>query len=169
MQVIFEPLHNSFVLPKKGTDHAAGWDMVACIDEPITLNVGDRVAVPLGCRARIPVGYSVEVLPRSGLALKNGLTILNAPGLIDADYRGEWHAIMVYNSTASVVKVTDENPNWLPETRWERKLGSQPFIITPGMKICQIVLRKVEDMEVEIGKVDIDTDRGTGGFGSTGV
>lgn len=168
MKVIFEPLHNSFVLPKKGTDHAAGWDMVACIDEPITLEVGQRVAVPLGCRARIPEGYSVEVFPRSGLAIKNGLTILNSPGLIDSDYRGEWHAIVVCSSHTQLVKVVDADPAWLPETRWEARADGK-FVITPGMKICQIVLRKVEEMEVEAGKVDIDTARGTGGFGSTGV
>jgi dUTP pyrophosphatase len=166
MKVIFEPLHNSFILPKRGTEHAAGWDMAACIDEPITINVGERVAVPLGCRAKIPVGYSVEVLPRSGLAIKNGLTVLNAPGLIDADYRGEWHAIMTYSSSTSIVKVVDDNTQ---QAHWETRSGGQPFVITPGMKICQIVLRKVEDMEPELGQVDIDTNRGTGGFGSTGV
>lgn len=164
MKVVFEPLHNLFVVPKKGTDHAAGWDMVACIDEPISLNVGERVAVPLGCRAKIPVGYSVEVFPRSGLALKNGLTILNAPGLIDADYRGEWHAIIASHSSSLLVRdATTDDAQWRPT------YNLKPFVITPGMKICQIVLRKVEDLEVEIGKVDIDTERGTGGFGSTGV
>lgn len=165
MKVIFEPLHKSFTLPKKGSEYAAGWDMVACIDSPIVLNVGERVAVPLGCRANIPVGYSIEILPRSGLAIKNGVTILNAPGLIDSDYRGEWHAIMVFNSTHVLSKNTDT-------AEWGSSAHSSalvPFTIVPGMKVCQIVLRKVEDLSVEFGNVNMDTDRGSGGFGSTGV
>lgn len=169
MKVKFEALHNGFVTPKKGTPFAAGWDLVACIDEPIHLLMGQRVAVPLGFRAEIPEGYSVEIFPRSGLAVKNGITVLNSPGLIDSDYRGEWHAILIYASNVVVkhVDFDDKQPH-LP-ARWVPTYASAPFTITPGMKVCQMVLRKVEDMEVELGTVDVDTARGAGGFGSTGV
>lgn len=161
MKVVFEPLHDLFVLPKKGTPDAAGWDMVACIDAPIELSVGQRVAIPLGCRAHIPKGYSVEVLPRSGLALKDGVTLLNTPGLVDCDYVGQWHAILVYVSDTLLAKDSTGS--------WKQTAKDTPFIINPGMRICQVVLRKVEPMEVELGTVDLNTQRGEGGFGSTGT
>lgn len=153
--VKFESLHKLFTLPKKGSIEAAGWDMIACIDENIVLRPGERVAISLGCKSQIPVGYAVDVKPRSGLALKNGITVLNTPGLIDSDYRGEWKVIVV---NTAVDRLGGE---------FGSLIRSNDFTITPGMKICQVELRKIELMEPELVDSVDDTARGTGGFGST--
>ncbi|OYY69900.1 MAG: deoxyuridine 5'-triphosphate nucleotidohydrolase [Sphingomonadales bacterium 17-56-6] len=129
-------------LPAYATDGAAGMDI--CAAESLTLRVGKRHAVATGFAFAIPDGYEVQVRPRSGLALKHGITCLNTPGTIDSDYRGE-------------VKVILAN------------LGEDDFIITKGDRIAQIVVAPVtQGAMIEVETLD-DTARGTGGFGSTGV
>lgn len=109
----------------------------------ITINPGGRVLIPTGLRVAIPEGYEIQVRPRSGLALKNGITILNTPGTIDADYRGDIGVIIINH-------------------------GTEPFIIKAGDRIGQIVLNKVERIEWQQVDTLPDTIRGEGGFGSTG-
>lgn len=129
-------------LPAYATDGAAGLDVVAA--EDLTLASGGRHAVATGFAMAVPEGYEVQVRPRSGLALKHGITCLNTPGTIDSDYRGE-------------VKVILAN------------LGDEDFVINTGDRIAQIVVAPVtQGVMVEVEALD-DTERGTGGFGSTGV
>lgn len=128
-------------LPAYATEHAAGMDVVAA--EEVTLAPGARHAVATGFAIAIPVGYEVQVRPRSGLALKNGITCLNTPGTIDADYRGE-------------VKVILAN------------LGNEPFEVKRGERIAQLVPAAVQQARfAEVAELD-ETARGAGGFGSTG-
>ncbi|MCB1153448.1 dUTP diphosphatase [bacterium] len=130
-------------LPSYMTPHAAGMDLRAAVTEPLTLEPGDRNAVPTGLAFAIPPGYEGQVRPRSGLALKSGITVPNAPGTIDADYRGE-------------VKVILAN------------MGSEPFTIHRGDRIAQLIIAPVTHAEmVAVDELD-DTDRGDGGFGHTG-
>ena len=128
-------------LPARATEHAAGLDVVAA--EDVTLGPGQRHAVATGFAIAIPVGYEVQVRPRSGLALKHGVTCLNTPGTIDSDYRGE-------------VKVILAN------------LGSEPFEVRRGERIAQLVPAPVLNADFrEVGALS-ETSRGAGGFGSTG-
>jgi dUTP pyrophosphatase len=128
-------------LPRYATDHAAGMDVVAA--ETVTIEPGARMAIATGFALAIPVGYEVQVRPRSGLALKHGVTCLNTPGTIDADYRGE-------------VKVILAN------------LGDQPFHVARGERIAQLVPAPVQRATfAEVAELD-ETRRGQGGFGSTG-
>ena len=132
--------------PEYATAGSAGMDLVAAVPagEPMKILPGARAAVPTGLAFAIPQGFEGQVRPRSGLALKNGVTVLNAPGTIDSDYRGEVKVILVNTS-------------------------SEPFEITRGMRIAQIVFARVEQMQLqEVSSLD-DTARGSGGFGSTGV
>jgi dUTP pyrophosphatase len=132
--------------PAYATAGAAGMDLVAAVPEtePLTIAPGARAAVPTGLIFAIPEGFEGQVRPRSGLALKNGVTVLNAPGTIDSDYRGEVKVILVNTS-------------------------SEPFSISRGMRIAQIIFAKVEQLRpVEASSLD-ETVRGDGGFGSTGV
>ena len=129
-------------MPAYATSGAAGMDI--CAAESLTLRAGKRHAVATGFAFAIPDGYEVQVRPRSGLALKHGITCLNTPGTIDSDYRGE-------------VKVILAN------------LGDEDFVINTGDRIAQIVVAPVtQGIMVEVDALD-DTERGTGGFGSTGV
>jgi dUTP pyrophosphatase len=133
-------------LPDYQTADAAGLDLMAALgpDGSVTLGPLDRALVPTGLVFQIPQGYEGQVRPRSGLAVKNGITVLNAPGTIDSDYRGE-------------IKVPLVN------------LGAEPFTVVHGMRIAQIVFAAVTRVEpMEVVSVD-ETARGTGGFGSTGV
>ena len=131
-------------LPAYETEGAAGMDIRAAVSEPMTLGPGDRAAIPTGLVMEIPQGFEGQVRPRSGLALKHGITCLNSPGTIDCDYRGE-------------VKVILAN------------LGQEPFTITRAMRIAQLVIAPVTRVHViEINELT-ETKRGTGGFGSTGV
>ena len=130
-------------IPRYQTDHAAGLDLHAAIPEPVVLAPGDIVLVPIGIAIAVPVGYEAKVRPRSGLAMRYGISMPNAPGTIDADYRGE-------------VKVPIIN------------LGREPFTIEKGMRVAQMVIAPV--MHCAIDEVeDLDeTGRGDNGFGSTG-
>ncbi len=132
------------VLPSYQTKGAAGADICACIETDVVIGVGERVMVPTGLFFEIPQGYEVQVRPRSGLAVKNGVTCLNTPGTIDSDYRGEVKVILI-------------------------NLGQKPFTVKNGDRIAQIVVSPVE--QASFCKVDVlsSTERGEGGFGSTGV
>ncbi len=131
------------ILPSYATHAAAGMDLRANLDSPIVLKSLERTLVSTGLFIELPVGYEAQIRPRSGLAFKNGLTVLNSPGTIDADYRGEVKVILV-------------------------NLSKEEFIINDGERIAQMVIAKHEQAEwVEVQEL-IDTDRGAGGFGSTG-
>lgn len=135
----------SFGLPTYATAGAAGADIRANLHEKQTLTVqpGGRVLVPTGLRPAIPDGFEVQIRPRSGLALKHGITLPNSPGTIDSDYRGPL-GVIVQNG------------------------GDAPFEITHGMRIAQMVVAPVVQAVFEVGAVD-ETERGAGGFGSTGT
>ena len=131
-------------LPAYETAGSAGADSQAAVEAPLTLRPGERGLIPAGFAMALPVGFEAQVRPRSGLAVKNGLTVLNAPGTIDSDYRGE-------------VKVPLIN------------LGAEPFVIERGMRIAQMVIAPVVQGDfAEVDELD-ETVRGAGGFGSTGV
>lgn len=129
-------------LPAYATSGAAGMDI--CAAESLNLRAGKRHAVATGFAFAIPDGYEVQVRPRSGLALKNGITCLNTPGTIDSDYRGEVKALLI-------------------------NLGQEPFAIERGMRICQLVPAAVTRATLAVVETLDDTQRGAGGFGSTGV
>ena len=131
-------------LPAYATDGAAGMDVVAAIPEPLILAPGSRAAVPTGLAMAIPPGFEVQVRPRSGLAAKHGLTVANAPGTIDADYRGEVKVLLI-------------------------NLGPDPVTIEPAMRIAQLVPAAVTRARLTVVDTLDDTARGAGGFGSTGV
>jgi dUTP pyrophosphatase len=137
-------LREGVTLPKYQTDHSAGLDLCACIDRDIILMPGERVLVPTGISIELPDGYEAQVRPRSGLAINHGVTVLNSPGTIDPDYRGEVKVILI-------------------------NLGKEPFVIKNGMRIAQMVISKFERVEVEVVEELSQTRRGEGGFGSTGV
>ena len=132
-------------LPAYQTAHAAGMDLLAAIrdDAPLTLHPGHRVLVPTGLCIAVPPGYEAQVRPRSGLALKHGITVLNSPGTIDADYRGEIGVILVNH-------------------------GAEPFVIKRGERIAQIIIAPVTRATIAAVESLSATERGSGGFGSTG-
>ena len=131
-------------LPSYATSGAAGLDLAAAIGQPICLKPNMRQAIPTGFAMALPAGYEAQIRPRSGLALKYGITVANAPGTIDSDYRGEIAVILVNN-------------------------GTDDFTITHGMRIAQMVIAAVTNMTpVEADDLD-DTARAAGGFGSTGL
>jgi dUTP pyrophosphatase len=130
-------------LPEYATDHAAGMDLRANLDAPITLGPLERALVPTGLFMALPVGTEAQIRPRSGLALKHGLTVLNAPGTIDADYRGEVKVLLV-------------------------NLSNEPFTINDGERIAQMVVAAHSTVQwVPVFELS-DTQRGAGGFGHTG-
>ena len=133
-------------LPSYETGGAAGMDLRAAVpaDQPLTLKPGERALVPTGFIFEVPHGYEAQIRPRSGLAIKNGITCLNSPGTVDSDYRGE-------------VKVILAN------------LGQDDFTIERGMRIAQMVIAPVTQVTVSEVMETSETARGTGGFGSTGV
>ncbi len=130
-------------LPAYASDGAAGADLVAAVVEPLTLAPGERSAVPTGLVVELPGGYEGQVRPRSGLALHHGITVANAPGTVDADYRGEVHVVLV-------------------------NLGSEAVTIARGDRIAQLVVAPVTRAEFVAKNRLSATGRGAGGFGSTG-
>lgn len=134
---------SAFPLPAYATPLSAGLDLKANLPGPIVLAPLERALVPTGLYLAIPEGYEAQVRPRSGLAAKHGVTVLNSPGTIDADYRGEVKVILV-------------------------NLSSEPFEIQPGERIAQLVVARFEQVSWEEVEVLDDTARGEGGFGSTG-
>jgi dUTP pyrophosphatase len=131
-------------LPQYETIASAGMDVRANIDEPISLAPLERFLVKTGLFVEIPLGYEIQVRPRSGLAFKKGITVLNSPGTIDADYRGEIGVLLV-------------------------NLSSEPFVIEDGERIAQLVLASHEQAQWQEVEILEDSDRGQGGFGSTGT
>ena len=131
-------------LPAYATEGAAGMDICAAVDADLTLAPGARMAVPTGLAMAIDPGYEVQLRPRSGLALKNGISLANAPGTIDSDYRGEVKVILV-------------------------NLGDADFVVSRAMRIAQMVIAPVTKCYIEAVVELTDTPRGDGGFGSTGV
>ncbi len=131
-------------LPAYQTEGSSGMDVRARIDSEINLSPGDRILVPTGLSAEIPLGYEIQVRPRSGLAIKKGLTLVNTPGTVDADYRGEIKIILI-------------------------NLGKESFVIQDQERIAQLVVCPVIVAEIELSEDLTDTSRGEGGFGSTGV
>lgn len=131
-------------LPAYATEQSAGMDLRANIDESITLNPMERRIIPTGLYMALPPGYEAQVRPRSGLALKHGITVLNSPGTIDADYRGEIGVLLV-------------------------NLSNEPFVITEGERIAQMVIARHEQGQFEVVDELDKTERGEGGYGHTGV
>ncbi len=131
-------------LPAYATEASAGMDLRANLSEPVVLHPLERRLIPTGLFIALPVGYEAQIRPRSGLALKKGITVLNSPGTIDADYRGEIGVILI-------------------------NLSNEDFVVEDGERICQMVIARHEQAEwVEVTELD-DTERGAGGFGHTGV
>lgn len=134
--------------PDYATSGASGFDIRANLDSPIKIGVGKRAMVPTGLFFEIPENFEIQVRPRSGLAAKNGVTVLNTPGTVDADYRGEVKVILI-------------------------NLGDEDFVIQHGDRIAQAVMCAVTAKNIvkliKVTDVSTDTDRGSGGFGSTGV
>lgn len=131
-------------LPKYETPQSAGMDLRANLDAPVTLKPLERRLIPTGLHIALPVGYEAQVRPRSGLALKKGITVLNTPGTIDADYRGEIGVVLI-------------------------NLSAETFIVNPGERIAQMIIGKFDQAElIEVETLD-ETERGEGGFGHTGV
>jgi dUTP pyrophosphatase len=139
------PHAEGLALPAYQTAHAAGLDLVAAVGEqsPVTLAPGERALVPTGLAIALPPGFEGQVRPRSGLALKHGITVLNAPGTIDADYRGEVGVVLINH-------------------------GSEPFVVRRGERIAQLVVASVQRAELSVTVALSETSRGTGGYGSTG-
>ena len=131
-------------IPKYETEQSAGMDLTAAIDEPFILGPGKRTLVPTGLAMALPAGYEAQVRPRSGLAAKHGITVLNTPGTVDADYRGEIKVILI-------------------------NLGEESFTIERGMRVAQMVIAKHETVAWNITEDLEETARGAGGFGSTGT
>ena len=131
-------------LPAYATEGSAGLDLLAAIDAEMELKPGARAAIPTGIALAVPTGFEAQVRPRSGLALNHGVTVLNTPGTVDSDYRGEVKAILINH-------------------------GDAPFVIRRGTKIAQMVIARHEHAQfVEVGELSA-TARGQGGFGSTGI
>jgi dUTP pyrophosphatase len=139
------PHGEGLALPTYHSEHAAGLDVVAGVleDAPVELAPGARALIPTGFALELPVGCEAQLRPRSGLALKTGVTVLNSPGTIDADYRGEVKVLLV-------------------------NLGSEPFTVRRGERIAQLVVARVEHVRIEPVSELGGTSRGEGGFGSTG-
>lgn len=137
-------INNSrYDLPKYATPASAGLDLVANIDDAITINSLERILIPTGLKISLPVGYEAQIRPRSGLALKSGITVLNTPGTIDADYRGDIGVVLI-------------------------NLSNIPFTIYPGDRIAQMVITQHSKVQFEcVEKLD-ESERGEGGFGHTG-
>ena len=130
-------------LPDYMTDHAAGMDLVAAVENDLVLSPGQRALVPTGIAIALPQGFEAQIRPRSGLALKNGITLVNTPGTIDADYRGEIRIILINH-------------------------GSEPFVVRRGDRIAQMIVAPVCRVRWDVQATLSSTDRGSGGFGHTG-
>lgn len=130
-------------LPKYATPHSAGMDLKANLDSPVTLKPLERALIPTGLFIELPVGFEAQIRPRSGLAVKHGISVLNSPGTIDADYRGEIRVVLV-------------------------NLSNNEFVINHGERICQMVVAKHATVDWQETNVLEDSERGDGGFGHTG-
>jgi dUTP pyrophosphatase len=131
-------------LPYYATEHSAGMDLMAAISDDLVLKPNDRALIKCGISIALPDGYEAQIRPRSGLAYKNGVTVLNAPGTIDADYRGEIGVILI-------------------------NLGQDDFTVTRGMRVAQMIISPYTRANLQLVDELPSTDRGEGGFGSTGL
>ncbi|CEO17621.1 Deoxyuridine 5'-triphosphate nucleotidohydrolase [Rickettsia monacensis] len=144
-QVKIKKLENfSDSLPEYATEHSVGMDLIAANEQPITIKAGEIQLIPTGIAIALPDSFEAQIRPRSGLAVKYGITVANSPGTIDADYRGEIKVILI-------------------------NLGKEDFIIEKGMRIAQMIIAKYERILWEESSTLEETMRGSGGFGSTGV
>lgn len=144
IQVKVLPGNEDLPLPRYMTERAAGMDLCAAVEEPLVLSPGERIMVPTGFRMALPEGYEAEIRPRSGLAIQHGITLINAPGTIDADYRGEVRILMI-------------------------NLGQEPYVLRRGDRVAQMVVHQVCRAELELAEDLEDTKRAAGGFGHTGA
>ncbi len=144
MKLAYQKLKDNAQMPRRMSVGAAGYDLFACLEEELVLMPGQRLGVPTGIAISLPEGYEAQVRPRSGLALKLGLGVLNSPGTIDSDYRGEIRVILI-------------------------NLGEEAISIKPEMRIAQLVFSKVESMDFYHSEKLDDTQRSTGGFGHSGI
>lgn len=145
MKVKISRLSNCHSLPSYATSGSSGLDLYAANKNPIMLYPGQRTVIPTGIAIELPEGYEAQIRPRSGLAVKHGITVLNTPGTIDSDYRGEIKVVLI-------------------------NLGKEKFVIKRGDRIAQLVITPVVKAELEeVENINIDTERGTEGFGSTGI
>jgi len=138
------PGYGDLPLPQPATAYSAGVDLRAAVEETVIIQPGDRILVSAGIKVAVPAGFEWQIRPRSGLALKHGITVLNSPGTIDSDYRGSVGVILI-------------------------NLSDVPFTLNRGERIAQAVLVRVEPVELEVACELSETDRGEGGFGHTGV
>jgi dUTP pyrophosphatase len=143
MNLNLQILRNGQV-PTYGTTHSAGMDLYAALDQDVVLKPKQYQLIPCGFAMSLPEGYEAQVRPRSGLALKHGITVLNTPGTIDADYRGEVGAILI-------------------------NMGDNDFVVTPQMRVAQMVITTYQKVDCSVVDTLETTARGTSGFGSTGV
>jgi len=145
VQVQRLPHAEGLALPAYQSAHAAGLDLLAAVpeDTPLTMQPGQRALVPTGLMIAVPPGHEAQVRPRSGLAFKHGVTVLNSPGTVDADYRGEVSVLLINH-------------------------GDEPFMIRRGERIAQLVIAAVTQANLVVVAALPSTDRGSGGFGSTG-
>lgn len=146
IRINIKPLehHEGLPLPAYASDGASGMDIRACVDSPVTINPGEIRLIPTGLAVSIPAGYEAQIRARSGLALKHGIGMVNSPGTVDSDYRGEVGVILI---------------NW----------GKAPFVVRRGDRIAQMVISKVCRAEVVATQELAPTARGTGGFGHSGI
>jgi len=143
-KIQIKKLSTTVSIPKYETPGSSGMDIAAHIENNIIISPGENALVPTGFSISIPIGYEVQIRPRSGLAFKKNITVLNTPGTIDADYRGEIKVILI-------------------------NLGKEKFIIENGDRIAQMIICPVVQLDLEEVKELSDTERGSGGFGSTGT
>lgn len=144
MEVKIKKLHDNAVIPAYQTEHAAAMDIHACLDEPMIVQPLQRFMVPTGLAVEIPAGYEMQIRARSGMSIKHGMTMVNGVGTIDADYRGELSILMI-------------------------NLSQDVFTIEPGMRVAQMLVQKYEKVSWKLADELSETDRGIGGFGSTGI
>jgi dUTP pyrophosphatase len=138
------PAASDLPLPERATAHASGFDLRAAVSEPVVVAAGARALIPTGLAIAVPPGYEAQIRPRSGLALRSGLTLLNSPGTIDADYRGEIGVIVINH-------------------------GAEAVTIARGDRIAQMVILSLPEVELEATDELPETSRGAGGFGHTGI
>ncbi len=144
VEIVVLPHGEGLDLPAHATPHAAGLDLRAAVAEPVTLAPGGRALVPTGLQIALPPGLEGQVRPRSGLAFKHGVTVLNSPGTVDADYRGEVSVLLINH-------------------------GPEPFVVTRGERIAQLVVARYVPVRLTRVESLAETARGAGGFGSTGT
>lgn len=144
VSIAIKKISANAILPQRMTDHAAGYDLYSANPENIEIKPGERCLIPTGLAIALPVSYEAQIRPRSGLAIKHGITVLNSPGTIDADYRGEIMVILI-------------------------NLGQESFVVEPNSRIAQMIISKHEMADFNLCEDLSDTQRGTGGFGSTNI